>query len=178
MLTLTSLTWSICKAPTANLWGIKNDRSDIRLPWILRAFSSFGTLVLSTGSLSCIAEPAGRENWSGGSSLRVDVIISVGIGAQACSSQSCGPIGEVCWDRGKTGNSPGKLGLQARGGAVGVAEEEETKRRAGLSRVARDRRCISNVGKEVGCDEYIDGEARQVSAPFSPGLAPYGESIQ
>lgn len=75
MLTLMSLTWSICKAPTPTLWGIKNDRSDIRLPWTLGHFlllvPSYSQLGLSAASQGPQGErtgPEARALWSTSSS--------------------------------------------------------------------------------------------------------------
>jgi hypothetical protein len=73
---------------------------------------------------------------------------------QARSTGRCEPTVEVRYGRRETGGTPG--------GAVGAAEEAETKRRDGLSTVACDGRCICTVGEDVGCDEYIDREARPI----------------
>ena len=51
------------------------------------------------------------------------------IGAQARSTARCKPIVEVRPGRGETGGPPGEARNAGPGGAVGGAEEGETKRR-------------------------------------------------
>lgn len=46
------------------------------------------------------------------------------------------------------------------GAAAGAAAIEEIKRCCGLLRGSLPWECVSNVGKEVGCDEYVELEAR------------------
>ena len=45
---------------------------------------------------------------------------------------------------------------------VGATVEGETRRRDGLSTEACDRRCIGNVGEDVGCGKYVHREARPI----------------
>jgi len=80
--------------------------------------------------------------------------------------------------------APGEARNAGPGGAVGAAEEGETKRRDGWSTAACDGGTLAPSARTGGCDGFIDREVRQcpgnksgaeawpeqVSAAFSPGL--------
>jgi len=75
----------------------------------------------------------------------VGIVIGVVIGARPVGR---GVVSQVRDGRGETGGTPGKLGMLARGGAVGAAEEGETKRRDGWPTAACDGGYISTVGED------------------------------
>jgi|SRR5947209_17823607 len=67
--------------------------------------------------------------------------------------------------RGETGGNSRKLGRLIRGGQP----ERSRERQSGVVDIDSGlrRECISNVGEDVGCDEYItqgDGKFRQIKA--------------
>jgi hypothetical protein len=59
--------------------------------------------------------------------------------------------------------APGETRNADRRGRNQSGQGTEDKAAWWISTEACDRRCVSNVGEDVGCDEYVDLEARQVS---------------
>jgi len=64
--------------------------------------------------------------------------------------------------RSEAGVTPRKLGIKNQRGAVGAAKGEEIKRCGRYRDLPGTGRCISNVGKDVGWDDYIGLKAQNV----------------